>query len=114
MLVLGQRVGQLGRLQRHLDRGRELGGGEIEAGRILNTHGILGQHARLILYYTVVREQSGLGGVLAELFGDIGVGEALIGGVIVLVADGRICALVYKVARLVCDTHRELERGGFR
>jgi hypothetical protein len=73
--------------------------GELEIGRVLGsevlyTYAILGQYER------------GLGGVLAQLFGDIGVGEALVGGVIVLVAR------MYKASRLFCDTRRELNRVG--
>jgi hypothetical protein len=74
----GRRVAAFGAA---LESRWEPGGGEIEPCRALYAHGILGQH------------------VLTELFGNISVREALVGVVIVLVADGRTCALVYKASK---------------
>lgn len=41
---------------------------------------------------------------MAEVLGDVGVGISVI-GMIMLVADGGICAFVDEGARFVCDTH---------
>jgi len=46
---------------------------------------------------------------MAQVLGDLGVGEALVGAIVVVVivilADGGICAFVYEVAWLVGDAH---------
>lgn len=64
------------------------------------------QHTALVHDVAVVLQHAGgVGRVVAEVLGNIGVGKALVDAVVVLVTDRGIGPFVDEGPGLVCDTH---------